>query len=1488
MATENIPSRLHCVAEGNITTGANELWDDDLEKRQSEINREQLEHNQESDNMVEVLENTTVRFTPQSLTEGEQEQARQNISTYSKNQTNNIVSRTPLTDIIIVKVEEGQTIEQALNAATGAPVIMTPTGSIDGKLINTSGEEFSVSGGRIDIYPVTAGNQYFFSGKYSSSYFGLYFLNWFDSNGTFISGSYLKDTEVVVTYNQEPVIAPAGAAYCYLNVQKEFPSDFAFYNSATTAKSNNLFRVPGPTNTTYSEWAWDGTQWVMLDEKDYGIDDFPIRNSDNVVKSGGLYDTYNAVTKENLTLLTPVVLDETFIMPGGEERVPPLPSTQVFKYEVLGGKEYAFSGEFSSGFTGHFVNWFDANGDFISQSHYSADGTEDIYKNEIIVAPLNAFYLYLNVQKSQSSMFNASSVVREYISSEKLYNDVELLKQGLWLYENHLINHSGQGDYDIMAHNDYDIIAAIIPSGAYNVEITGVTCFFQSVDLFSSTIPSEWITENHVDDIQDAKVAVWTLRKSDNPNGYLSAIVNWSLSKSDAIPVDGSNNYVLSRGLFNILKKDVHSEVTDRTQHLGYINSNNGTIVILSTYTHYLYDEVIENDEYTLYAGDFTQGSELQIAFFIKGITENGYILYGEIPNTRMTVSYQKIVSTFTVPEGVIGIVVVSRSDGDANSQPLLYHNGGVIVSNQTICSETDANSKAISDYIVNDIETPSPREGYYIGNNGMEESLASMNEYIYTGINPSVKYKAKGFSVPSAGYTGLYFVHYFHDSRWLGYDENCYVAQGPFAQGDYVELTVPFACNKILIQTERSTTPSLANVIIGNKIESKKLSERISNIELYDIKNINAAISRYTKTLKEGTVTYGQFILVTGVPKQIAVMNMYTYEGIDPSKSYVVSGFGIPSAGYDHIAFIHYYNGNTWLGYDSNFYAEIGPYFCDTDSLLTIPENCNKIVINQQREYDAPSLSELTLGEKIISQELLNNSGSSSEGNKMMKIVKGSNRILMRTSLNDAEDIIVSYTLNGNNGFTWDCTYLGSKDASDDEILENCIQVMGDSTGPLGITNPAPWHLWAQHGYCIPYITATHTLTSDDIGSVWKDQRDREYTIGNISGNNIYLLPTVRATEYSGVYTRDWRSPTGVNNPQITSLTHVSGATHTDGITATSYSDTQLRPMMVLADRKFIADGNEITENGTYHCNEFVISQTMNCTDPWTVESWYPVIQKEVGAILTETFTMCGLSCRYDTILNMQKPYIFTWYGANQIQHFVPIATMPDCDVYGMMPRSKSYSSPHLANNLSRSAEWVYRATNLTGDKANNNLIDINKQADRFITFFKNNQTDEMKIGCAGGLSLTRGLTKDSARNQICRVYQDGDLEILSISPANRNKGYFKVLTASNFENSILPASYIGQFSTYISYFDPMANEGQVYWYKDGNGYVIYAHYQTAQTKTAIKLPVCMEGLSVEVVDKTDGMALFTDIISDGIIYISATAFGDNNLDNYIVLTAK
>lgn len=625
----------------------------------------------------------------------------------------------------------------------------------------------------------------------------------------------------------------------------------------------------------------------------------------------------------------------------------------------------------------------------------------------------------------------------------------------------------------------------------------------------------------------------------------------------------------------------------------------------------------------------------------------------------------------------------------------------------------------------------------------------------------------------------------------------------------------------------------------------------------------------------KEGTKVEGKYITKTGGVVQekdnVASLNHYDIT-IDHTKKYRISNAG--STSYNVYTVGYYNNVDGWFDVENLVNREVV-----NDFIPNIPSNATKMAINAQNTVGVPIIEEITIEDEIIFSDDLEKAietiESTIRGNT--KVVITNSYILVRNHLNSTEDIITEYRIGGNNQCTWFATYLGLTTEDDSVILTKKIQVLGDSTGPLAITTYAPYAMWAQHGYCIPRVTvSSQTLDNTDIGSQWKDQLDREYTVGKVEDNYIFLLPKVRATEITGVYTRDWKNP---SDAAITTLEYIpnTGGTHTSTINVSSTNDVQLMPLMVLKNRKFIVDG-KVVSNGVYYCTDFIISETFSCTDPWTIETFFPSIEQvSEGAELTEVFAIHGLSCRYDTILNMKKPYLFNWYGANQVQHFVTTENLPGYTPYGMIPRVKKLQNdvrldtPYDISNTSRGSDFAVRSVS--------NLYDVDKMPDRFISWMQ--KDSDKKIGCASGFSLTRGITVDSIRKTMIPIYQSGYQDCISCASGLHNKVYLKAVVKDHFENNVLPASFICSISTYLSYFNPNANVGQVYWYKDVDGYVVYAHYQDAYEKVEINLSEEMEGLNATVIDKTEGVSLLTDFVGNGKIYVST----DNTDHNYVVL---
>jgi len=184
--------------------------------------------------------------------------------------------------------------------------------------------------------------------------------------------------------------------------------------------------------------------------------------------------------------------------------------------------------------------------------------------------------------------------------------------------------------------------------------------------------------------------------------------------------------------------------------------------------------------------------------------------------------------------------------------------------------------------------------------------------------------------------------------------------------------------------------------------------------------------------------------------------------------------------------------------------------------------------------------------------------------------------------------------------------------------------------------------------------------------------------------------------------------------------------------------------------------------------------------------------------------------------------------------------------------------------------------------------LQDVDKPIDRLIAMLHNPNDNTYLVGMAAGLSLVSGETIPAKRNANIPIATstDGHQRLGSFSASNRNKFYIAAINTAPFADDgyNLPNTYFKEINYYISYFDPAANPGQCYWYKDGNSYVIYSHCQSVQSRVSLTLPDFMEGLSVEIVEQTDNAVLLTDTVQNGKLFVSY------NTDdaNYLVLRTK
>ena len=193
--------------------------------------------------------------------------------------------------------------------------------------------------------------------------------------------------------------------------------------------------------------------------------------------------------------------------------------------------------------------------------------------------------------------------------------------------------------------------------------------------------------------------------------------------------------------------------------------------------------------------------------------------------------------------------------------------------------------------------------------------------------------------------------------------------------------------------------------------------------------------------------------------------------------------------------------------------------------------------------------------------------------------------------------------------------------------------------------------------------------------------------------------------------------------------------------------------------------------------------------------------------------------------------------------------------------------------------------------------LYDVNDMPDRSYAVLVGNNLTEYPylVGLANGMSLNRGISLPSLKNDQIQIGSAYDLDHYCIRWARsaNNKVYYNLFTArgvgEGYNNKSINTNFVTTATGFFSIFDPNANPGQqVFWYKESDYWVLYAHAPELTGKQAINLPPIFEGMQVvETIEKTNGVTLLTNVVASGRIYVKYEA-NANGQANFITMKLK
>lgn len=276
-----------------------------------------------------------------------------------------------------------------------------------------TGKRFDANGDiqdstRLSIYnfPVVGGNTYAFSGRYTALVTSVYFLAWYDENGTFISREPYRSSVAADPYavqiTRQIVTAPAGAVTAKMNVQVS-PSQVAYleFLDAPALTGQDAFDMTAKTRDVVDNLLSTAAQKPLSANQGRVLND-KVSTLDNVLR------------EKTFTLLDPDTILENTRSYQGE--IQPSETLDLYVFNNIDPtKHYTFSGKYASTVSAniYYVGYYDENDAFLSYDIYHGPGGGDVV--EYVAAPLTipalAAKIKMNVSRSWRSSFNLKNVV---------------------------------------------------------------------------------------------------------------------------------------------------------------------------------------------------------------------------------------------------------------------------------------------------------------------------------------------------------------------------------------------------------------------------------------------------------------------------------------------------------------------------------------------------------------------------------------------------------------------------------------------------------------------------------------------------------------------------------------------------------------------------------------------------------------------------------------------------------------------------------------------------------------------------------------------------------------------------------------------------------------------------------------------------------------------------------------------------------------------
>lgn len=380
----------------------------------------------------------------------------------------------------------------------------------------------------------------------------------------------------------------------------------------------------------------------------------------------------------------------------------------------------------------------------------------------------------------------------------------------------------------------------------------------------------------------------------------------------------------------------------------------------------------------------------------------------------------------------------------------------------------------------------------------------------------------------------------------------------------------------------------------------------------------------------------------------------------------------------------------------------------------------------------------------------------------------KSGNDISIKSKINNKElEVRTQKYGSKNNSFNLDRTFYDNK----------TIHALSDDITPVRTFTT----VGANHGYTSIIDLPNSNKTTKDLGSTWTDGTTN-YVLLRIVDNRLILgCPYTITNGYVAASTVQPKA----------NLTHVSNATNKENISISgAKTGSQLYPSTGKISVTYLADGNQVEDDGDYKCNEVTVIEKYEILDYKSIVDFatsnigkdYANYRDEIKGVLsmsnTFTFNNKGNCTTSHAIRALQKVLM----GMSGVLQSVALQ-------HPTLPVKRYVPNLGVVNGFDFTQPFNVSDYNVSNQIVKGNLIEQDKPLDRYIDYIVDGNNVELAFTMGHIVDKTNSNYTDRLTN-ISSIYWDF---------RNTKKSYPNVI-----HNKILNEGDYFNFAGYRNYFVP------------------------------------------------------------------------------------